>query len=319
MAEEKAYGRKVQGKPEKGKDYALYALAAMLSLGFLFVMVFGLVSLASGTKDPFGKCVAVVEINGPLVTEDVPPSLFSEGMPGSYEVARRIGKIDERGDVGAVLFVVNSPGGSIVATNELYRAIDGLEKPKVAYFRETAASGAYYISTPADYIISEPDALTGSIGVILTTYEAEGLFQMLGVREVSIKSGEMKDMGTPARNMTEEERALLGAAVDEIFREFRDVVIENRGEKLNRAKFEEALDARVLTGRMALGIGLVDGLGSREDALRKAAELGGIEYSGDLPPACRIDLGGTQAGLFSMSGLIRGVNAGGSGYRLEYR
>jgi protease-4 len=214
--------------------------------------------------------------------------------------------------------VINSPGGSVVGTNEIYRAINGLDKPKVAYFREVAASGGYYIATPADYIISEPNALTGSIGVIMSTYEVGELFQKLGINEVVIKSGEMKDIGSPFRNMTDAEKALLGEAVQEIFAEFKGVILEHRGDKINRAMFDEITDGRVLTGRMALDAGLVDALGSREDALRKAAELGGMEYDGDVP-TCEIDVSGTQAGLFSADSLLGRAGANGAGYSVEYR
>ena len=320
MAEDTSFRRK-PAKAEKGGErgrYLLYIMVAFISLGFIFLMIFGLVSLSAGTKNPFGKCVGVVEINGEITTADATQSLFSEGSAGSYEISKRIEKINEREDVAAVLFVINSPGGSVVGTNEIYRAVDGLEKPKVAYFREVAASGGYYIATPADYIISEPDALTGSIGVIMSTYEISGLLEKIGVSEVVIKSGEMKDIGTPFRNMTDEEKALLGAAVQEIFEEFKGVVIEHRGDRLNREMFEEITDGRVLTGRMALRAGLVDAVGSRDDALKKAAELGGMEYEDDVP-VCEIDVSGAQGGLFSMGGLLRGLGEETTGYRVEYR
>ena len=318
MAEENSYRRKGEKEKPGKKDNGLYIMAIFISIGFIFLMVFGLVALSSGTKNPFGKCVGVVEINGEITTADSSASLFSDGSAGSYEISRRIEKINEREDVAAVLFVINSPGGSVVGTNEIYRAVDGLDKPKVAYFREVAASGGYYIATPADYIISEPNALTGSIGVIMSTYELSGLLEKLGISEVVIKSGEMKDIGSPFRNMTEAERNLLGAAVGEIFEEFKNVVIQQRGSRLNLARFAEVTDGRVLTGRMALAVGLVDALGSREDALRKAAELGGIEYDGDVP-TCGIDVSGTQAGLFGADGILGGADAGGSGYSVEYR
>ncbi|MFA5412808.1 MAG: signal peptide peptidase SppA [Candidatus Micrarchaeia archaeon] len=318
MAEEKRVGNRRLGEGNE-RNYGLYAAVVFLSLGLVFLMVFGLFSLASGTPNPFGKCVAVVEINGLITTEDTPASLFSEGMSGSYEISKRIEGIGKRDDVGAVLFVINSPGGTIVASDEIYRAIDGLEKPRVAYFREVAASGGYYIATPADYIVSEPNALTGSIGVIMTTYDASGLFEKIGVGENNIQSGAMKDMGTPSRNLTEEERAVLGDIVQQAFRQFNSTVIENRGDRLNRAKYNEVLDARVITGRTALEVGLVDAVGSRDDAIRKAAELGGIEYEGDLPPVCEVDVSGVQPGLLSVSGLLRELTLGGSGYHLEYR
>lgn len=317
MAEGASY-RKKGPKEGKGGKYMMYVMVIFISLAFIFMMVFGLVALATGASVPFSKCVAVVEISGPLTVEETPASLFEEGMAGSYGVAKRIEAIDEREDVGAVLFVINSPGGSVVATNEIYRAIDGLEKPKVAYFREMAASGGYYVATPADYIVSEPNALTGSIGVIMAAYEMEGLFDKLGIREVPVKSGEMKDIGTPFRNMSEKEYELLMDVVEETFEEFKSVILLHRGDRLNRALFEEALDGRVLSGRMALRAGLVDALGSRDDALERAAELGGISYEGEVP-VCYVDVNGREAGLFSMGSILGSIGAEGNGYSLEYR
>jgi ClpP class serine protease len=118
--------------------------------------------------------------------------------------------------------------------------------------------------------------------------------------------------------MTEAEKELLGAAVQEIFAEFKGVILEHRGEKINRAMFDEITDGRVLTGRMALAAGLVDAVGSREDALKKAAELGGIQYEGEVP-TCEIDVSSTQAGLFNMGSILGGAEAQSSGYKVEYR
>ena len=316
MAEK--YYKKKAGEGKAQSRHILYAFLFLLSLGFVFLLFFSLISL--GTGGPImGECVAVVEVNGPLTTEDIPASLFADGMAGSYRVAQKIEALNERDDVGAVLFVINSPGGSVVATNEIYRAVDSLEKPKVSYFREVAASGGYYIATPSNYIISEPNALTGSIGVIATFLEMEELLSNIGVSEVVIKSGAMKDMGNPFRNMTEEERALMDEVVAEIFKEFMGVIIEQRGNKLNMPLFNGVTDGRVLTGRMAYDAGLVDQLGTRDDALAKAAELGGMEFETvDDIPVCKVDVSVKQAGLFDMKSLFGLPESQGS-VKLQYR
>ncbi len=217
-------------------------------------------------------------------------------MPVSEEIAASIRKLDSRDDVGAVVVVVNSPGGSVVATREIYDAVKGLEKPKVAYFREVAAAGAYYVSSAADYIISEPNALTGSIGVIMTLSDMSGLFEKIGLNMSAIKSGEAKDIGSFARPMTEKERHILQALVDEIFSEFKSIVLENRGSRLNMEKFNEILDGRVVSGRQAKEIGLVDELGNKQDAISKAAQLANIT---DKEPAiCEIKLSSQSSGFF---------------------
>lgn len=287
-------------EPQK-KKYNIYITAALLFGGFvaLIALVFILVGFFPSL---FGKCVAVVKINQPLTTEGMESSLFYEGEPGSGEIARAIEKLDERNDVASVVFVINSPGGSVVATHEVYDAIKNLSKPKVAYFKEVAASGAYYISTPADYIISDPDAITGSIGVIATFADMSGLFEKIGLNITTVKSGTHKDIGSESRPLTDEEKVILQSLIDEVFSEFKSVVLENRGSKLNKEKFEGILDGRIVSGRQAKVIGLVDELGKEKDAIRKAAELGGIE---EEPRICEISTTANNNQLFNLNGVVK--------------
>lgn len=317
---ESKYSRKETEKKSAENKIPYYALA-LISLGFIAVFVAVLVSVSSSTQPLFGKCVAVVEIDGVLTTASTPSTMFSEGTYGSYDIAKKIESLDSREEVASVLMVVNSPGGSVVAADEIYDAVDALDKPKVAYFREVAASGGYLISAPTDYIISEPNALTGSIGVILEIYEVSGLLQTLGVSSTPVKSGEMKDIGSPFRNMTAQEQALLGDAVNETFQQFVSTVRKDRAGKLNAELFNQALDGRVLTGRMAKKAGLVDELGSRDTALAKAADLGGIEYASvsDIP-VCAVSTRPQSAGLFDMSSFIDGLKGQGiTQVSLNYR
>jgi protease-4 len=310
--EERKYPRAKGGSGAKSLLPLL--VVGFFGIGFLILLAFVLLALA-GDEPLGGECVGVVEISGEITTESFPSSIFSDGSYGSYELGQRISAINGREDISSVLLVINSPGGSVVAGDELYRAIDSLDKPTVSYFREQGASAAYYIATPSDYMISEPNALTGSIGVVMYGYEFEQLARRLGISDVVIKSGEMKDIGNPLRNMTEEETALLQGAVDEIFEEFKNTIEANRGSKLNRPLFNEALDGRVLTGRMALQAGLVDEVGSREDAILKAAELGGMDYeSAEDVPLCTVRTSPEPAGLFDVRSLIGGIFASEPGH-----
>ncbi len=276
--------------------------------GTVLVLLFGLViligitfMLSSGFPSLFGKCVAVVNINQEIVTEGMGTSLFSEGIAGSEDIAVMVKDLEERDDVGAVLFVVNSPGGSVVATHEVYDAIENVSKPKVAYFREVAASGGYYIAMGTDYIISDPDALTGSIGVITTVTDMSGVMDKLGVNISAVKSGAHKDIGSPYRSMDEEEAEIFNNIIQEIFGEFKAVILKSRGNKLDMELFEKVLDGRVLTGRQALEIGLVDAIGRKQDAINKAAELAGIPQ--EEVKLCEIDLVQSEGSLFNMKAL----------------
>lgn len=279
----------------------------ILLLGLVFLVFLGILLVSSISTSFLGKCVAVMDIKNEITTHSE-SSLFYESNPGSEEIANTIEKLNKRDDVGAVVFVIDSPGGSVVASREIYNAVKALNKPKVSYFREVAASGAYYIAAGTDYIISDPDALTGSIGVVMIMSDMSGLFSKLGVNFTTIKSGELKDIGTINRPMTDKERIIFQALVDEIFQEFKSIVVENRGSKLNRAKFEEILDARILSGRQAKEIGLVDALGTKKDAIEKAAQLANITDA--EPHICEIMVSSNSGRLFDSRTLIKGlVNA----------
>ncbi|MBD3210332.1 signal peptide peptidase SppA [Candidatus Micrarchaeota archaeon] len=282
----------------------------ILGTGVLLVLVFLAVILlffvfSSFTPSLVGKCVAVVEIDEPLTVEGSPPTIFESGYPSSDNLAEKIDALNRREDVGAVLFIINSPGGTVVATGEVYDSVKNLDKPKVAYLREVAASGAYYVAAGNDYIISDPNALTGSIGVVSTTFQLSGLLDKLGVNVTSVKSGPYKDIASPYRNLTPEEEEILQGLVDEIYEEFRSVVRENRRGKLDMDLFDEVTDGRILSGRQAHKAGLVDGLGNKDDALMKAAELGNISAeSPDDIRVCYVSTGYTEGGLFSIESML---------------
>ncbi|HID72673.1 TPA: S49 family peptidase, partial [Candidatus Micrarchaeota archaeon] len=133
------------------------------------------------------------------------------------------------------------------------------------------------IASATDYIISNPNALTGSLGVVTTVVSMEGLFEKLGINGTSVVSGEHKDMGSSFRNMTPDEEAILQSLVDEVFDDFRSDILMKRENRLNMLLFEEALDGRVMTGRQAETIGLVDDTGDKRDAILKAAKMAGME------------------------------------------
>lgn len=252
-----------------------------------------------------GGCVAEVDVDYLITVEGSPETLLDYGYPSSEDLAAKIRELNARDDVAAVVFVMNTPGGSVVATREVYDAVKDLEKPSVAYFRELSASGGYYVASGTDYIISEPYALTGSIGVITTAISLEGLFHDLGINMTSITSGEHKDMASLEHNMTAEEKEILQSIVDEVFEDFKSVVIQNRRGKLRLDSYDEVFDGRIMLGKQAYEVGLVDGLGSKQDAINKAAELAGIEGE---PKVCKITVAPGEAALLSMETFVTSIN-----------
>ncbi len=300
--------------PRKKKNPLLQTLPLLLTVGFVLIFGFYLFTVIA-FPTIFGDCVAVVNVNGPLTTETISSTLFSDSVPGSEDIAEQIAELDSRPDISSIVFVINSPGGSVVASREIYSSISSLSKPSVSYFKEVAASGGYYISTPTDYIISEPYAITGSIGVITPTFDASGLYGLVGVNITSIKSGSHKDMGSDSRPLTEEEKAILQSMIDAVFEDFKSVILENRKDKLNMVKFTEVLDGRIMLGLTAKEVGLIDAVGSKQDAIKKAADLAGMEED---PRVCEIELGIKEKGLFDMTSFINALVLSTNNYGFKY-
>ncbi|MCS7088816.1 MAG: signal peptide peptidase SppA [Thermoflexales bacterium] len=223
-----------------------------------------------------GPAVAVVSINGPIVSGSSNQFDFT-GIPvaASRDVIRVLEEVAKDGDVRALVLFVDSPGGSVVGSDEIYHALKTkVRVPIVVYMGNTAASGGYYVSMAGQHIIAHPNTLTGSIGVISEFTNIEGLYEKLGLKSVVLKSGEFKDFGNPTSPFTEEDRKLWQAVLDEIYEQFVRIVAEGRRLSVERVK--TLADGRPYTGKQALEAGLVDQLGYFEDAVDKAAELGGI-------------------------------------------
>lgn len=218
------------------------------------------------------SAVAVVQINGVIAQSNSSRSWER----GSQQVSRRIKKLSEKKEVKAILLDINSPGGSVGAVQEIYSAVlrakRETKKPFVARFGDVSASGGYYVAAPCDLIIAHPGTITGSIGVIFSVGNFEGLMKKVGYRSEAIKSGKFKDIGSPAREMTAEERRLLQAMIDDSYSQFVTAVAEGR--KMPADKVRELADGRIYTGRQALESGLVDKLGDLQDAIDAAGELG---------------------------------------------
>ncbi|HIC69763.1 MAG TPA: signal peptide peptidase SppA [Candidatus Latescibacteria bacterium] len=230
------------------------------------------VSQVSGPTS--GEAVALIDITGPIVSgrADV---FDAADMAASADIVPLIRTVAERSDIKALVLRVNSPGGSVVGSDEIYHALLGVEKPVVVVMKEVAASGAYYLSMTARHIIVNPNTLTGSIGVIGQFANARELMDKIGLEMTTIKSGESKDIGNPFREMTAKERAIFQRIIDETYDRFVDIV--SSGRKMPTEQVRELADGRVYTGQQALDLGLVDALGYEEDAVEVAAELGQIE------------------------------------------
>ena len=210
-----------------------------------------------------GEKVGVVEVNGAILD--------------SRAVIEQLKKFREHDVIKAIVIRINSPGGGVASSQEIYKEIMRTREFKrvIASMGTMAASGGYYIAAGADGIVANPGTITGSIGAIMGYTNFEELLNKLGLLPVVIKSGPYKDVGSPARTMTEEERDLLQEVVSKIHQQFIHAIAEGR--KLEASQVELIADGRIFSGEQAKELGLVDRMGNLEDALQWAGELGGIQ------------------------------------------
>lgn len=197
----------------------------------------------------------------------------------SKETVGELKRFGDNPSVKAIVLRIDSPGGGVVPSQEIYEAVRRLRtrtnKAVVVSMGTVAASGGYYIAVASDRIMANPGTLTGSIGVIMETANLEGLLKKLGVEGVVIKSGRFKDVGSPLRKMTDEERTVLQTVMDDVHQQFIEAVSEGRS--LALTDVHTFADGRVFTGRQARDMKLVDELGDLDDAIQLAADLAGIE------------------------------------------
>lgn len=232
----------------------------------------------------FGDAVAVVRVEGIILSSDQPDAIDAV----SSRVINDLKAAEADTTVKAIILRVDSPGGSVTGSAQIWEVLQTVEKPIVVSMASVAASGGYYVSAPADYIIARPDTLTGSLGVILTLYDATDLIDKVGVKVIDITSGDNKAMGSTWAELTTEQRDILESITNEAYEDFVRIIADGRN--LTEAEVRQLADGRVYSGRQALENGLVDQLGNFQDAIDKAAELGGItgeprlvEYKDQIP------------------------------------
>ncbi|HEY8394480.1 MAG TPA: signal peptide peptidase SppA [Thermaerobacter sp.] len=253
-------------------------------IGLLALVLLSLVALvwpgqpAGRVRRPgAGNLIAVVAIEGPIAGSAGAEG-FLGAVAGADQIVEQLNRAREDPAIRAVVIRMNTPGGSAAASQEIGEAVRRVRqagKPVVVSIGDLGASGGYWIAATADRIVANPASLTGSIGVIMEVTHFEDLYEKLGIEVEAIKSGPYKDIGSTSRPPTEEERRLLQGLVDDIFQQFVDVVAQGR--RLSRERVLALADGRVLTGRQAKEAGLVDELGTFEDAVELAAELARIE------------------------------------------
>ena len=235
----------------------------------LLLLTFSFYSLSHSLLDEWdgedGEKIAVVEVEG-LISEpdDIVEELKKHGKDPSIK---------------GVLLRINSPGGGVAASQEIYSQILRIRrengKKVVASMSSLGASGGYYVACAADKIMANPGTITGSIGVIMPFSNIEALMGKIGLKADVIKSGEYKDIGSPTREMTSKEREILKASIDDVYGQFVEAI--SQGRNMDSEKIRTLADGRIYTGRQALEAGLIDRLGGFEDAVDFLVEIAGIQ------------------------------------------
>ncbi len=252
-------------------------LSGFLILAGIFILFFGGIRLIIGSfsqpekSEFFGlrEGVGIISLQGMIVSPE--------------ETLRDLVAFRENSKVKAIVLRVDSPGGTVGASQEIFEEVKrtNREKPVVASLGSVAASGGYYAALGAEKIISNPGTITGSVGVIIKFVNLEDLFAKIGYRSQVIKSGKLKDIGSPSRPLTEEERALLQSLIDNVHEQFIHAVAESR--LLPLEKVRAMADGRIFSGEQAKEAGLLDDHGNFNDAVLLAAELGGLATDSKMP------------------------------------
>lgn len=223
--------------------------------------------------------VAVIRIDGAIVGGPRNDVLFSaSGMTTSEQIMYEMEKARKDNRAKAVLIRINSPGGSTGATQEIAEEMDKIKsagKPIIISMGDTCASAGYWIASKGDYIFANPATLTGSIGVYMEYTNVEELMNKLGIHSEKIKSGEHKDIMSMYRPMTPEENKMIQQMVDDIYAQFINTVADGR--QMDIEKVKKVADGRILTGKQAMDLGLVDAMGNYYDALSYAGGRAGLD------------------------------------------
>ena len=249
--------------------YLFFLLMSFTIFTVFVIGVMGMIAWMGTSADDYqGEGVGVIEIVGPIAD--------------ARDTIEDIRRFREDDSIKAILVRIDSPGGAVGPSQEIYREIRKTVDTKkvVASMGAVAASGGYYIACAANGIMANPGTITGSIGVIMGYTNFKELLDKIGMVPVVIKSGPYKDTGSPTREMREDEREILQDVISGIHQQFITAIAEGRN--MDRLLVEASADGRVFTGKDAKARGLVDRLGNFEDALSWAGEMGGIE--GEVVP-----------------------------------
>ncbi len=276
---------------KKKSDKRVIILTIVVIIGALFLI--NVISNAIGNFETAKtKRVSVINVYGEISGQKV-GGLFSVGQ-SSHDLVKRINEANQDSSIDAVLFRIDSPGGTPVASHEIVRAIKALDKPSAAVIRDVGASGAYWVASATDFVVSDELSLTGSVGVLGGFFDIHEFLERYNISYERFTGGEYKDLGSPFREITEVERELLQTKIDMMHDFFLEDVRQLRN--LDERQFEEVRTGIYFIGLEAINLGLVDQLGNEDFAVSWLEE----ELEGNvrlIERQERTSLFGTLAGM----------------------
>ncbi len=286
-----------------GLLYLFIVLLLLVIITGSLVVIFGDFNTLSMDSNK----VSVIHIQGVIITGNIPGGF---GYATSEEICKCIQRAADDTNVKAIVLRINSPGGSPAGaqeiTNEIKKAKE--KKPIVVSMGDVAASGGYYISAPTDFIVANPDTITGSIGVIWVFANRSAYYEEEGIEFYAAKSGKFKDMGRDWTGLSDDEKQYSDEIVMETYQRFVDEVA--LGRDLSVSEVKDLADGRIYTGSKAMELGLVDKTGNLYDAIDMAAELGNIEGEPDVdyankPTLSRLLFGSSNEKNSQVEGMLR--------------
>ena len=244
-------------------SYAILILALLLILGFAASAIISF--FAGDDAGSLGGNVALISIDG-VISGSKDGSLIFEKGTSSLDAVELIEKADKNQAIKAIILEINSPGGSAVASEEIANAVKKINKTTVAWIREVGASGGYWVASSTNHIVADRMSITGSIGVIASYLEFPGLLENYNVTYRRLVSGKYKDIGSPYKEMTSEEKAVFQQVIDELRDYFVSEVAKNR--KMSRKDVDKAANGLFYSGLQAKELGLIDELGSKDEVIK---------------------------------------------------
>ncbi|MBS3166939.1 signal peptide peptidase SppA [Candidatus Woesearchaeota archaeon] len=280
-------------------------LVIVFAVLLLALIILGLISFFD--KEIISNGIAIIPLNGEITTTGS-DGIFSGAS--SSKITDKLEKANENSNVRAIILEINSPGGTVVASREIANKVESIDKPIIAWIRESGASGAYWIASASDWIVADDFSVTGSIGVIGSYVEFASLLENYNLTYRRLVAGENKDIGDPFTELTSSKEIILQQKLNLVREDFVNAVAKNRN--LSKSKVELIAEGSFMFGKEAISLGLVDELGGKQEAINAAMKLSDLNSYRLIDYTEKTSLLNIFSGMFQQSAYSAGKGLGDS-------